>query len=112
MTSATGAQTIGPANGGKVTAVNTLGTTAAIVLNSNPFRKRLTFHNPGTQTVFVAPVINAQGAPFTPTNAALGGTFQIFPASVLVFEGEVQDAWQAFAATGSNNPLTIMESNV
>jgi hypothetical protein len=105
-------QTVGPASGGKTTVLNNIGTAAAQVIAANPSRRKITFHNPGTVNVYVAMLVNAQGAAFTPTLAALGGTFLIYPGNTLPFDGEVQVAWQALAASGSTNPLTIMESNV
>lgn len=107
-----GAQTIGPTNGGKVTAINNLGTSAITVIGPNQYRAALSFHNPGTVIVYVAPLLNAQGIAFTPTLSALGGCWQIGPGSTLSLVGETQYGWQAFAATGSSNPLTVMESNV
>lgn len=112
MISAGGAQTIGPTSGGKVTPINNLGTTALQVIGPNQYRSSLSFFNPGVNTVYVAPLINASGVPFTPTLAALGGTIPIFSQSWVSFSGECAQAWQAFASTGVNNPLTVVESNV
>lgn len=110
---ATGAQTIGPTSGGKVTAVNTLGQVAIQVIGQNVARQSLLFHNPGTNSVYVAPMLNAQGVSFTPSSTSLGGTFEIAAGGYSpLFMGEIQGAWQAFASTGSNQPLTVMESNV
>lgn len=112
MISSSGAQTIGPASGGKVTPINTLGTTALQVLAPNPARASVAFANPGAVTVYVAPLVNSQGQTFTPTLAALGGTFPVFAGGLLMISGECQTGWQAFAASGSNNPFTVSESNV
>jgi len=104
--------TVGPASGGKVTANNLITTTPAIVIAANPSRASITFHNPGgTVTLYVAPVLNAQGQSLVVGLGALGGSFQLLPGGLLTLSGEVQGAWQAFAASGSN-PLTIMESNL
>lgn len=103
---------IGPTSGGKVTPINNLGTSAQTVIGPNPQRTSLTFHNPGTNIFYVAPLLNAQGQSFTPTLSALGGTFEIGPGATIVLQGETQFGWQALAAAGSNNPLTVMESNV
>lgn len=105
-------QSVGPTSGGKVTPINSLGTTMAQVVGGNPARVSITFHNPGTISVYVAPTVNAQGAPFTPMGGALGGAFLILSGGLLTLTGEVQTPWQAMAASGSNQPLTITESNV
>lgn len=112
MISSTGAQTIGPANGGKVTPINSLGTTALQVIGPNPQRASLTFANPGTVMVYVAPLINAVGGSFTITLSALGGSFPILAGGMLTLQGEISLGWQALAASGSNNPLTVSESNI
>jgi hypothetical protein len=112
MISAGGAQVIGPASGGKVTPINNLGTVALQVIGPNAYRSMITFANPGTVTVYVAPLLNAQGAAFTPSLAALGGTFPVFAGGLLTLTGECQTGWQAFAASGTNNPFTVSESNV
>jgi len=112
MIPADGAQTIGPTSGGKVTPINSLNTAMQIILAGNPQRSSISFHNPGTVVVYVAPLLNALGQTFTPTLSALGGTFQIGPGATLTLGGECQFGWQALAAIGVNNPLTVMESNV
>ena len=112
MISAGGAQVIGPASGGKVTPINNLGTTAIQVIGQNVNRATITFANPGTVTVYVAPLTNAQGASFTPSLASLGGTFPVFAGGFLTLTGECQTGYQAFAASGANNPFTVSESNV
>ncbi len=100
------------ASGGKVTGFVIPATTAALAIAGNPQRQSITFHNPGTVNVYVAPTITATGATLSPTLSALAGTFIIFPGGLLVITGECQTPWQAFAASATNNPLTIMESNV
>jgi hypothetical protein len=101
------------ASGGKVYAVNNLGTSPIQVVPANSSRQKLTFHNPGTQDVFVSPAVTATGTTLTPSLAALGGTFRIFAnGGTLIVEGECQTAWNAFAAANANNPLTVMDSNV
>lgn len=104
--------TINSASGGKLTASNSIGTIGAQVLAANPSRVKVTFHNPGTNNIFVYPTINVAGGSNTPSNASPGGAFQIFPGSLLTIDGECQTAWGAFSNTGSSNPLTIMESNI
>lgn len=100
------------ASGGKVSAVNNLGTAPIQVVAANPSRQSLTFANPGTVTVYVSPSVTGSGAALTPSLAALGGTFPLFAGGLLVISGECQTAWQALAASGVNNPLTVMDSNL
>ncbi len=106
------AQAFGPASGGKVTPINNVGTTFAQVVGSNSFRQSLTFHNPGTVAVYVGPTTTATGAANAPTLSALGGAFQILPGAFFVVTGECTQAWGALAASGTTNPLTVMESNI
>lgn len=118
--------TISGASGGKVYAYNNISEVAArVVANANPFRQRITFHNPGTNDVYIAPsnVQNVVGAaPSQPsdhalalTNAALGGSRLVYGnGGTLEITGECQGAWQALSKTGAGttNPLTVTESNV
>lgn len=105
------------ASGGKIYANNSISTTPAQVIAANTGRQKITFHNPGDADIFVAPTtsINTSGAAatLTPTTSALGGCFRVFAnGGTLVIEGECQGAWQAFSASGSGKPLTIMDSNL
>ena len=108
--------TINIASGGRVYAFNNISTTPAQVLGANPSRQNVTFHNPGTVDIFIAPavVINSgSDVTLTPSTGALGGCFRIYAnGGSLTLTGEVQKAWQAFAATGTTNALTAVESNV
>ncbi len=107
------------ASGGKVFAFNTIAEAAlTTVAPANPSRQKITFHNPGTSDVFIAPVLvqtSGSSIGLTPSNAALGGCFRVYGnGGVLAIEGECQGAWQAFSVTGSgsSNPLTVMDSNI
>lgn len=115
------------ASGGKVYAFNHIDeTTAVFVAPANTSRQKITFHNPGTSDIFIAPQKTQNLPDVTPTNpgsdhpltisnAALGGTFRVFAnGGILVIEGECQGLWQAIAVTGAgnSNPLTVMDSNV
>lgn len=104
------------ASGGKVYAYNAITTAAAQVAPANTSRQKITFHNPGTVDLFIAPAYvqnTGSNAALAPTNAALGGTFRVYAnGGTLSIEGECQGAWQAFAASGSTNALTVMDSNV
>ena len=111
--SANGAQLIGPASGGKVWPFNTISTTPIQVLAPSPSRAAITFHNPGTVDIFVAPTTQANGTALAPTTSALGGCFLVFAnGGQLVISGECQTGWQAFSRSASANPLTVMESNL
>lgn len=110
-------QVFSSASGGKVYAYNALTTAPQAVAPANTSRTQITFHNPGTVDVFVAPatVINASGSAIAlvPTTVLLGGCFRVFGnGGALVIGGECQTAWQAFAASGTGNPLTVMDSNL
>lgn len=104
--------TVSSASGGKVWPINGLGTSPIQVIAANPQRVALTFHNPGTIAVYVAPLLTATGATLVPSAGALGGCFEVFPGGLLTITGECQFAWQAFAASAGTVGLTIMESNV
>jgi hypothetical protein len=104
--------TVSSASGGKVTAQNAITTVGAQVVAQNPQRVSIVFHNPGANNIFVYPLVNALGGVNAPTNAAPGGSFEVFPGGLLTISGECQTAWGAFANTGTTNALTIMESNL
>ena len=110
-----GSNAVGPTSGGKVFAYNALTTAPAQVAAANPSRTSITFHNPGTVDIFIAPAqIQTSGSntAFAPTTAALGGCFRLTATSNLTITGECQGAWQAFAASGTTNPLTVIDTNV
>lgn len=107
------------ASGGKVYAFNAVTNANNIpVAPANTQRTSLTFHNPGSNDIFVSPVAAlslASGASvsLTPTLAALGGSFRVFGnGGSLTVTGECQQAWQALAAAGTTNPLTVMDTNI
>jgi hypothetical protein len=107
------------ASGGKVYAFNTVTSTNNIpVAPANPQRTSIVFHNPGTNDIFVSPTIALPIAgggqvALTPTLAALGGSFRVFAnGGSLTVTGECQQAWQALAAAGATNALTVMDSNI
>lgn len=102
----------GAASGGKVTPVNNLATVWVQVIAINANRQSITFHNPGTNTIYIGMMFTVVGSLLAPTLSSLGGTFALLPGATMTFTGECQLAWGAIAATASNNPLTIMESNV
>jgi hypothetical protein len=111
------------ASGGKIYGYNNISTTPIVVAPANTSRQKITFHNPGTEDIFIGPslinntlgTVPSSGAQtaFTPTTSLLGGTFRVYAnGGTLSIEGECQGAWQALAAAGSTNPLTVMDSNV
>ncbi len=92
--------------------INNIGTTAQQVLGTQGQRVAVTFHNPGTVTMYVYP---AQLSP-APTLSTLGGSFEILPGSDRTLYGgntsnitAINGAWSAFAAS-STGSLTIIES--
>ncbi len=103
------------ASGGKVYGYNNIAEAAAkVVAQANPSRQKITFHNPGTSDIFIAPSKPSNVA-LVLSNAALGGSWRVYGnGGTLSIEGECQGAWQALAVTGAGatNPLTVMESNV
>lgn len=109
-----GSPAVGPTNGGKVWAFNAIGNsspTAVLAINSD--RVSITFHNPGANDILVYPNLNAVGQTQAPTSAAPGGAFRIFAnGGTLIISGECQGAWSAIAVSGTNQSLTVMESNV
>jgi hypothetical protein len=95
-------------------AINNLGTGPSPVIGINPGRKTITFHAPGANDIYVAPAFvltnMAVSVALVPSLSVLGGCFHIFAGASLTISGpSAAQAWQAFAATGSNQPLTIQE---
>lgn len=109
--------TVGPASGGKVYGYNAL-TTLATVAPANPARRKLTFHNPGTNDILVGPLVAYSAVTatspttLTPTTTNYGGCFRVYGnGGTLIVEGECQGAWQALTADGATGHLTVMDSN-
>jgi hypothetical protein len=96
--------------GGQVTASNSVSTAFAQIIAANAQRYTITFHNPGTVTLYVGPMTLANGSPNTPTLGALGGTYQLVSGGLLVLDGQCQLAYGAMAASGATNPVTVTES--
>jgi hypothetical protein len=80
-----------------------LGTVSVPAIGSNPVRRKIEFINPNALvTVFVCP------SNLTATTG--GGSIPIVPGGTLIIEGEnVNAGWNAIAASGNNNGLTILE---
>ena len=118
---------VGPTSGGKMYAYNNIGTAPSVVASANAQRTSITFYNPGSVNIYVAPqqvqalntpptnqngVLNISNQPLTPSPTALGGCFIIYAnGGSIRLDGECQGSWQAFAATGAANPLTVSDSN-
>lgn len=114
-----GPQAYSSASGGKVYAYNALTTTPANVAPANPSRRTIRFHNPGTVDIYIAPALaytsatSTTPATLTPSTVAKGGVFTVYAnGGTLDITGECQGIWQAFAASGTGNPLTVMDSNI
>jgi hypothetical protein len=96
-----------------ISAVNNIGSGGVSpIIGTNPGRNSINFHNPGTVDIIVFPTVVLTPATFTPSLSALGGGFRIFAnGGDRTFSGNVAcQAWQAIAASSSNNPLTITET--
>lgn len=92
------------------TPINNLSTAAVTVIGVSTIRHGLLFHNPGgTTSIYVFPSLTSTA----PTTSSVGGAFQILPAGTLSFPGSqypnINCAWSAFAGTGTNQPLTVVE---
>ena len=114
-----GALAYNGASGGKVYGYNTISESGLVtVAAANSGRVRITFHNPGANDLFIAPVViqtSGSNVAFSPNNAALGGCIRIYGnGGQFTIEGECQGAYQAFAVTGAgaSNPITVMDSNL
>lgn len=120
-----GALAYSSASGGKVYGYNNINeTSGTVIAPANPSRQKITFHNPGTNDVYIAPSViqnilgtapaNPSNVALTLTNAALGGSRIVYGnGGTLEISGECQGAFQALAKTGAGttNPLTVMDSN-
>jgi len=108
--------TINSASGGRVYAYNIISSSPLQVVGQNASRQSITFHNPGSVDIFVAPTMvqnSGSDVALSPTPSNLGGCLRV-PANggTLVITGECQKPWQAFSASGSGNPLTVVDTNV
>lgn len=117
----------GPMSGGKCYAYNNVGTSPAVVAPANTGRQSITFYNPGTNNIYIAPsnVQNLNNVPtssngqpnlsnvaLTPSSGALGGCVLVGAGGgYFTFNGECAGSFQAFATSGSTNPLTVFDTN-
>lgn len=84
-----------------------LTTASMLAIGANPVRRGITFHNPGTVNLAMCPanlsaVIGAGGITLLPGETK---TFMARPRSRV----RVNCGWNAIAASGANNPLTMLE---
>lgn len=107
--------TVSSASGGRTYAFNTLSTAPQQIVGSNPSRQSITVHNPGAVAAFIAPAAvqnNGSDVTLTPSPSSLGGCITVAVGATVTITGECQKAYQAFSASGSANPLTVIDSNV
>lgn len=83
-----------------------LGTASAQLVPENLSRGGITFANPGTVTVYICPALDVYG---NPVAAGGGGSIPIAPGAFLSFTGQCGCAWNGAAASGTNNPFTVLE---
>lgn len=111
-----GSATFGAASGGKVYAYNNLGTTAQVLAPANPYRRKITFINPGIVNVLVGPAQQYLNGSLVTLNLSLvaagGGILVVADGGIFVVEGECQIAWQGLAVSGANNPFTVIDTNI
>src|SRR5262245_30217434 len=99
--------------GGKTHASNNLGKTPMPLVGRNGNRRFIMFANPGNVTVYVALAFDVDSKPLElSVPFGLGGTLPVFAGVALVVNGECQREWIGIAASGSNNPFTVFESNI
>lgn len=83
-----------------------VGTASTAVIGPSASRRGLMFFNPGTVVLYICPANQAavigQGIPIFPG----GGPLDMLGDGKLI---AYNSGWNAIAASGSNNPLTILE---
>lgn len=91
------------------TPINTLSTTASVLIAISTTRHGIVFHNPGTINAYVYPTLTSAA----PTTSSVGGSFIIYPGGTLAFPStlfpNVNCGWSGFSATGSGQPFTVVE---
>lgn len=86
-----------------------LGVASTPLLPANPQIQKVTFHNPGSQIVYVCQAFDMNGNALTP--GPNPGNWEIVPGGLLIFTGNgAAGAWLGAAATGSGNPFTVAAS--
>jgi hypothetical protein len=83
-----------------------LGTVSATAIGPNANRRGLRFYNPGTVTIYICPAnipaVIGQGIPILPG----GGPVDFIGDGRLI---NYNSGWNAIAASGAANPLTVLE---
>ena len=93
---------------GNVYAVNNVGTTWAQAFGApNTAIIWIVFHNPSDSIELLVGLGSISGVTFSNR----GGAFLLVPGDYLPFVGNVSVNWNAIAASGSANPLTIITSS-
>jgi hypothetical protein len=86
-----------------------LGTGSTQVLPANPQVQKVTFHNPGTITIYVCQATDMNGNALVPGDNP--GNWAIVGGGLLIFTGNgAGGAWLAAAASSSGNPFTVAVS--
>lgn len=88
-------------------AFNNISTIPQLIVAANADRTSITFYNPGTVDIYVAPTI-VNNVPLVPNLTSLGGCITVY-ANGGNISSTCQQPWQAFAASGTTNPLTVMD---
>lgn len=84
-----------------------IGTSSTTVVTANTTtRAGLMFHNPGTVDLFICPSVDNAGLALAAGGA---GSFRLTPGQSLPLVGLCGGAFNAAAASGSNNPVTVWE---
>lgn len=88
-------------------AISVGSTSSQRIVAFNANRRAITFANPGSVIIYICP------DNVTANNVALGGMVALYPGSerTIIAEGNlaVNCGWNAIAASGANNPLTITD---
>lgn len=80
------------------------------VLPANAQVQKVTFHNPGTEAVFVCQALDANGNALVPGQNA--GNWELFPGAIMIMSGAgVAGAWLA-SCPGGAGLLTVATSQV
>jgi len=106
----------GSASGGRTYAFNNISTVPQQIVGANAQRQSIIVHNPGAVDIFVAPAFvqnSGSDVALVPSPTALGGCFRVFAnGGMITITGECQKPYQAFSASATGNPLTVVDSNV
>lgn len=101
-----------PVTGGVTTASNAIGVANSAVIPADGGRKKILFHNPNPAiSLLLSQTLLADGSANNPTFAAPGGGYLLFAGGDREITGDAaMSAWQACAASGTTNGLTVTTS--